>query len=151
MWVDHAPPQLMFHFHHSNCNITAEDDRRLKIHMSPELIVLMDWIVVIVIVSSSFCLSNSLSVRRRLYICVYTNCPKQLSPPLIKHWMELYVASREILIDTHGGQTVVPRKISTDLSCNTHLKLENHLTSWAVLFLLNRMSGKYILSTAELG
>lgn len=33
----------------------------------------------------------------------------------------------------------------------TYLKLENHLTSWAVLFLLNLMSGKYILSTAELG
>lgn len=33
----------------------------------------------------------------------------------------------------------------------TYLKLENHLTNWAVLFLLNLMSGKYILSTAELG
>lgn len=33
----------------------------------------------------------------------------------------------------------------------TYLKLENHLTSWAVLFLLNLMSGKYIFSTAELG
>lgn len=34
---------------------------------------------------------------------------------------------------------------------STHLKLENHLTSWAVLFLLNLMSGKYIFRTAELG
>ena len=33
----------------------------------------------------------------------------------------------------------------------TYLKLENHLTSWAVLFLLNLMSGKYILMMAELG
>lgn len=33
----------------------------------------------------------------------------------------------------------------------TYRKFENHLTSWAVLFLLNLMSGKYILSTAELG
>lgn len=36
------------------------------------------------------------------------------------------------------------------LNC-TYRKFENHLTSWAVLFLLNLMSGKYILSTAELG
>ena len=33
----------------------------------------------------------------------------------------------------------------------THLKFENHLTSWAVLFLLNLMSGKYILRMAEEG
>lgn len=33
----------------------------------------------------------------------------------------------------------------------THLKLENHLTNCAVLFLLNLMSGKYIFNTAELG
>lgn len=33
----------------------------------------------------------------------------------------------------------------------THRKFENHLTSWAVLFLLNLMSGKYILRTAEDG
>lgn len=33
----------------------------------------------------------------------------------------------------------------------THRKLENHLTSCAVLFLLNLMSGKYILRTAEEG
>lgn len=33
----------------------------------------------------------------------------------------------------------------------TYLKFENHLTSWAVLFLLNLISGKYILRTAELG
>lgn len=33
----------------------------------------------------------------------------------------------------------------------TYLKFENHLTNWAVLFLLNLMSGKYILRTAELG
>ena len=33
----------------------------------------------------------------------------------------------------------------------THLKFENHLTSWAVLFLLNLMSGKYILRMAEDG
>ena len=33
----------------------------------------------------------------------------------------------------------------------THLKLENHLTSCAVLFLLNLMSGKYILRMAEDG
>lgn len=35
--------------------------------------------------------------------------------------------------------------------CCTYRKFENHLTNWAVLFLLNLMSGKYILSTAELG
>lgn len=33
----------------------------------------------------------------------------------------------------------------------THLKFENHLTSCAVLFLLNLMSGKYILSTEDEG
>lgn len=37
-----------------------------------------------------------------------------------------------------------------ELMC-THRKLENHLTSCAVLFLLNLMSGKYILRTAEDG
>lgn len=34
---------------------------------------------------------------------------------------------------------------------STHLKLENHLTSCAVLFLLNLMSGKYILRMADDG
>ena len=34
---------------------------------------------------------------------------------------------------------------------STYLKLENHLTSCAVLFLLNLMSGKYILRMAEEG
>ena len=33
----------------------------------------------------------------------------------------------------------------------THLKFENHLTSCAVLFLLNLMSGKYIFKIAEEG
>ena len=33
----------------------------------------------------------------------------------------------------------------------TYLKFENHLTSWAVLFLLNLMSGKYIFRMAEEG
>ena len=33
----------------------------------------------------------------------------------------------------------------------THLKFENHLTSCAVLFLLNLMSGKYILRMADEG
>ena len=33
----------------------------------------------------------------------------------------------------------------------TYLKLENHLTNWAVLFLLNLMSGKYIFKIAEDG
>ena len=33
----------------------------------------------------------------------------------------------------------------------TYLKFENHLTSCAVLFLLNLMSGKYILRIAEDG
>lgn len=33
----------------------------------------------------------------------------------------------------------------------TYLKFENHFTNCAVLFLLNLMSGKYILRTAELG
>lgn len=41
--------------------------------------------------------------------------------------------------------------IDKEWSSFTHLKLENHLTSWAVLFLLKRMSGKYIFRTAELG
>lgn len=36
-------------------------------------------------------------------------------------------------------------------SCCAYLKFENHLTSCAVLFLLNLMSGKYIFSMAELG
>ena len=35
--------------------------------------------------------------------------------------------------------------------CSTYRKLENHLTSCAVLFLLNFMSGKYILRTDEDG
>ena len=34
---------------------------------------------------------------------------------------------------------------------STYLKLENHLTSCAVLFLLNLMSGKYIFKIAEEG
>jgi len=34
---------------------------------------------------------------------------------------------------------------------DTYLKFENHLTSCAVLFLLNLMSGKYILRMAEEG
>lgn len=38
-----------------------------------------------------------------------------------------------------------------DILTITHRKLENHLTSCAVLFLLNLMSGKYILRTAEDG
>ena len=33
----------------------------------------------------------------------------------------------------------------------TYRKLENHLTSCAVLFLLKRMSGKYALSTLDEG
>ena len=33
----------------------------------------------------------------------------------------------------------------------TYLKFENHLTSWAVLFLLNLISGKYIFRMAEEG
>ena len=33
----------------------------------------------------------------------------------------------------------------------THLKFENHLTSCAVLFLLNLMSGKYIFRIADEG
>lgn len=47
-----------------------------------------------------------------------------------------------------GGQR--KGRLRRNLAC-THRKFENHLTSWAVLFLLNLMSGKYILSTAELG
>ena len=39
----------------------------------------------------------------------------------------------------------------SELTIKTYLKLENHLTSWAVLFLLNLMSGKYILRMADEG
>lgn len=45
---------------------------------------------------------------------------------------------------------VVNRKFSIQYCC-THRKLENHLTSCAVLFLLNLMSGKYILRMDEDG
>jgi len=38
-----------------------------------------------------------------------------------------------------------------DKKIMVYLKFENHLTSCAVLFLLNLMSGKYILRMAELG
>lgn len=63
---------------------------------------------------------------------------------------------------SHGEAQAICRTISNlntavILDCKfniltiTHRKLENHLTSCAVLFLLNLMSGKYILRTAEDG
>ncbi|EFA13479.2 Mariner Mos1 transposase-like Protein [Tribolium castaneum] len=51
-----------------------------------------------------------------------------------------------ILVSTRRWQ-----RLLQILKLGTHLKFENHLTSWAVLFLLNLISGKYIFSTAELG
>lgn len=43
------------------------------------------------------------------------------------------------------------RERNSKIIVETYLKLENHLTSCAVLFLLNLISGKYILRTAEDG
>lgn len=43
------------------------------------------------------------------------------------------------------------RQLKIKLYVWTYLKLENHLTSCAVLFLLNLMSGKYIFSTDDDG
>lgn len=57
------------------------------------------------------------------------------------------------------NKTFAPHEISKKSShfCGghkyfkTYLKLENHLTNCAVLFLLNLMSGKYIFKMAEDG
>ena len=60
-----------------------------------------------------------------------------------------------------GNKTFAPHEISKKSSSRdfcgghkyfkTYLKLENHLTNCAVLFLLNLMSGKYIFKMAEDG
>lgn len=61
--------------------------------------------------------------------------------------------SRESHLHESKAQKISQLKIIRlyEFKIATHRKLENHLTSCAVLFLLNLMSGKYILRTAEDG
>lgn len=61
------------------------------------------------------------------------------------------------LLSNHKNSSLIQNLTTDEIFNNlmstwrTYLKLENHLTSWAVLFLLNLMSGKNILRMAELG